>query len=776
MRFESVTAHAFGPFRNKTLTLAPAMNIIHGPNESGKSSWHAALHTALCGVKLRGPRTNQIREFESQRRPWQGADEWDVETVIALADRRRIELRQDLAARSGSASDADIAARDYLAEVEVDGMPDGSGWLGLDRASFLNIACVRQAEMRAVRERADSLQHALQKAANKADMDSTAGEALQLLADYRGNQIGSEKAPKRPRGLAMTSVSKAEGRLNDARKVFDEHLRKQREVRRLEEAVAEKQAQARAVQANEAEEAASRADHRLRSVRKLMHSVGDEPPIAIDDAALADRVAAAVAAWRNAPSPMQPAGDTLEDLICRKTDLMDEKAQVEGAKTRWRPAVGLLLPGLGLLAAAAWCLTVQVPSPPLPYAIGTSTAGLGAIWWAIARGRRRAKQDREERLSELAKEILDVEGKIDRRVDEDSAYKNATAQRESAWDELDRAAAAAGLPRTGPDEQVAALGDWQAERIQRLKRTAEQTKIWGKLQSLMAGSSLEEIEREAIAKRKEADALLVECDQTQLEAARLGADALAATQIAEREAREKLDNARGALDQFVEGMASLADAEDDLDAAKRRLHRLETLDEILETTIKFLEHAQERVHRDMARVLRSTLIDWLPKTTAGRYRECLVDPQDLTVELRDAQGHWRDADLLSHGTKEQIYLLLRLALCRHLVAEGESCPLILDDPVSGCDSQRRQSVLETLLAISTSAQVIVFTHDDDVLDWGHRHLSGDKNKVIELTSPDSQESSAEPLGTRIANRFRGIGLEAPFDELRGATIQPLDIS
>ena len=80
------------------------------------------------------------------------------------------------------------------------------------------------------------------------------------------------------------------------------------------------------------------------------------------------------------------------------------------------------------------------------------------------------------------------------------------------------------------------------------------------------------------------------------------------------------------------------------------------------------------------------------------------------------------------------------------------------------------------MAISTSAQVIVFTHDDDVLDWGRRHLSGDKNKVIELTGPEGGESPSEQLGTSIANRFRGVGLEAPFDELRGAIIRPLDIS
>jgi len=39
MRIRSVTAHAFGPLRNKTLTFADGMTVVVGDNESAKSSW-----------------------------------------------------------------------------------------------------------------------------------------------------------------------------------------------------------------------------------------------------------------------------------------------------------------------------------------------------------------------------------------------------------------------------------------------------------------------------------------------------------------------------------------------------------------------------------------------------------------------------------------------------------------------------------------------------------------------------------------------------------------
>ena len=49
MIISRVEATAFGPLRNETLVLAPGFNVIHGPNEAGKSSWFKATYAALAG-------------------------------------------------------------------------------------------------------------------------------------------------------------------------------------------------------------------------------------------------------------------------------------------------------------------------------------------------------------------------------------------------------------------------------------------------------------------------------------------------------------------------------------------------------------------------------------------------------------------------------------------------------------------------------------------------------------------------------------------------------
>ena len=771
MRFETVTAHAFGPFCDgRQLKLTPGMNVVYGANESGKSSLHAALQAGLCGVRHgKGPPTRQEKEFERRRRPWQGTGEWDVEVVIALANGRRIALRQNLAAKSGEAHDADLAGKDYSEEVIHDGTPDGARWMGLDRVSFLNTGCVRQADMLGIRDGAEHLQTVLQRAASKADQDATAAQALGQLEDYRKLRIGSLKAPTKPLRIAMKAVDSARNRLEDAKRSHAEYLDRQRTVKNLETEVQECRQRIQAVQALHAQRAASAAAHRLRLVHELRRRYAGPPRETIDDADVADQIAEAIGSWESAPTLPTPQGATCEQLESQRSTLVQEQRQLASAPTEQRPAATQVLVGVGLLVAAAGCFWVNTIELMFLGGIG-AVAGIGVVWWAIARGKRAAAEDHAAQLAALTKRLADLGGQItDRRAD-DWAYSNALQRHRDLQRRLQTAARAAGIQESSADAQVEALRRWQEARRERLARIGAETEGWGELQRQLAGQSLDEIEREASDKRAEADKLLSACEPAQLDAS--GAeDDMRRLLDAEVGAQGRLDKAQGRLQEFASALPSIADAEDDCEDAKRRLKHLRELDETLSKTIGFLTAAQQRVHRDIAGVLRDTLLEWLPRVTGGRYTDCRVDPQTLSVDVPTVHGDWRNAELLSHGTAEQIYLLLRLALCRHLVVDDEVCPLILDDPVSACDAERQRLILETLLAISASTQVILFTHADRVRDWGHRRLSPlDNCQVVELPSADPDQPR---LGTRIASRFRGGQLEAPFEELRGASIRSI---
>src|SRR5262249_8792506 len=87
MRFGVVRAEAFGGLSQQELRLTPGMTIVCGPNEAAKSTWHAALYAALCGMRRgRGQPRRADRAFEDRHRPWDNSSEWAVSAVVELDD------------------------------------------------------------------------------------------------------------------------------------------------------------------------------------------------------------------------------------------------------------------------------------------------------------------------------------------------------------------------------------------------------------------------------------------------------------------------------------------------------------------------------------------------------------------------------------------------------------------------------------------------------------------------------------------------------------------
>ena len=156
------------------------------------------------------------------------------------------------------------------------------------------------------------------------------------------------------------------------------------------------------------------------------------------------------------------------------------------------------------------------------------------------------------------------------------------------------------------------------------------------------------------------------------------------------------------------------------------------MSETLEATHVFLTQAKNRIFRDIAPFLADSVRKWLPTITMGRYVDARVDPNTLQVQVSDESGKWRQAALLSYGTAEQVYLLLRLAMTEYLTTPGEVCPLILDDITVQSDSRRKKRILDTLKIVSQTRQVIIFTQEDQVYDWACENLKEPDGWIVDL--------------------------------------------
>ena len=326
--------------------------------------------------------------------------------------------------------------------------------------------------------------------------------------------------------------------------------------------------------------------------------------------------------------------------------------------------------------------------------------------------------------------------KIEERRRQEREHTEAVAGVTAAEKGVAEAARLVGIEENIPDEQIEALRSWQDDRIVELGTADSEIEEWEELQRILGQYSLVELIGEVERLRTEARALSDEVgleDMAELVAPPTDAE----LRHAESEALESstaFNRAQSQLEVFVREMMDVAEAKEALVAAEGKYSRVRSLNHTLDLTISFLEQAEESVHRTVAPVLAKIVREWLPRVTDGRYTDCRVDPKKLAVEVATTNGRWQRAEVLSHGTAEQVYLLLRLALARHLASQ--SCPLILDDAVAASDRPRKLNLLETLLAVSESTQVILFTHEDDVCAWARGRLVGEPHKLIELDGPE----------------------------------------
>ena len=342
----------------------------------------------------------------------------------------------------------------------------------------------------------------------------------------------------------------------------------------------------------------------------------------------------------------------------------------------------------------------------------------------------------EERAqqAEAEQQRLGVEHRA--RLGVEEQLRTARKRHMEAADAVHTAAADAKVPaRRDVEALVPALREWKERQDCRLAKNRELTEHWDQLQRLLGNSSLETLR----ADTDRLESAVVEAtrglDPGLLERARgqtLNEQAISRHEQCAREAEQRFQKAIGELTEFEKSVPSLADAEDALSGAQTVEDRVKATAETVDKTMKFLRDAQERVHRTIAPQLRRSVQDWLPRVTADRYGKCWIDPASLEVEVAGADGERRRAALLSRGTAEQVFLLVRLAMARHLTKPSESCPLLLDDALAGSDSERKRAILETLLEISDSSQIILFTHEEDIRDWGRAHLDGANSRLIEL--------------------------------------------
>ena len=137
-----------------------------------------------------------------------------------------------------------------------------------------------------------------------------------------------------------------------------------------------------------------------------------------------------------------------------------------------------------------------------------------------------------------------------------------------------------------------------------------------------------------------------------------------------------------------------------------KIVNLKTLEKSMNLAKKLLQTAYEKMKNTVTPKFTENLSKNIHQITDGKYTNVMVqDDNGLVVELEN--GNYVEANRLSVGTIDQLYLSLRLSMTEDL--SSEKMPIILDEAFAYYDTKRLENILNYLANTYPDRQIILFT-------------------------------------------------------------------
>ncbi len=210
---------------------------------------------------------------------------------------------------------------------------------------------------------------------------------------------------------------------------------------------------------------------------------------------------------------------------------------------------------------------------------------------------------------------------------------------------------------------------------------------------------------------------------------------------AEQAVAEAVGQYRVVAQQHAEARTRLDQVDDSGKAAQAEAERQCALAEMAEVSGSFirarlqermLAHAIERFRERHQSPMLQAASGYFQALTQGSFDRLEVDWEQQVPVIAGVKGRQRvHVEAMSDGSRDQLYLALRLAALELQLDQGVVLPFIADDLLINADDQRSAAAFAALARLARKTQVIYFTH--------HHHLedvmlaaTGGQGKVLHL--------------------------------------------
>ena len=724
----------FGQLQGRTLELREGLNILQSPNESGKSTWCAFLASMLYGINSRERDRAGFIADKNRYAPWSGAamsGRLDCGTDLGELTLTRTTRRQTSPMGEFSA----VYAGTGDAVPDLTGRTCGETLLGVSREVFERSAFIRQSGLAVTQDA--GLERRIAALISAGEEDTSYTEA----ADALKKQLNRRRHNK----TGLLPALEAE---------LAETERQLAEIGALEGQLFQARAQAEELAAREASLTEELAAHdRWEAAQRRQ---------ALSGAETAAREAAerASALRRRAEEERLPENDTIARLRGAIVNLQTVRRSVEKARAERDEAMKALLKAEANLGESPFAgqtpdsarkeAQQAAPSDKVPGAVAVRELAIFFLFLAAAGGVFALLYARTSTLDlPLIRMVPWLLPGAAAAVVAGAGTYISRLYRTHTLEAMRHTALTKRFGTADPDA-ITAMADTYCKLYEAREaaqeavnaKTAAADTLYSSLSSNEQGILLE-VRRFAPAAFDipTADSLLRQCAVRRRELAEAETAArdarlrwevqsqqlpqaeeteLPAPPARSREAvtaelegtREALAAAKSAADRLTGRLHAVGDPAVLASVREEQLAQKEHLEgeyAALQMALEALDAANTTLQNRFSPELGRRAAEIFSGLTGGRYGGVVLDRSFRLSAEPAGEGVYREAELLSAGALDQLYLAVRLAICDLVLPPEKTVPIVLDDALANFDDSRCAAALRYLKEAARGRQILLFT-------------------------------------------------------------------
>ena len=681
MKIKNIKVNAYGNIENKDINLEEGINIIHGANESGKSTLLNYIISIFYGIS-RNKDGKALSDYEKYK-PW-NSNEFSGRISYKLENGEKYEIFRDFNKKNPKIYNDKL--EDISDRFETD-KKDGSKFfieqMGIDKQMYLSTVVSIQEEVRLDEKNQNMLIQKIANLAGTGEDNVSYKKALIKLQEKIRDEIGTNKTSQKPVNIIEKEIVEINNKIVETEKYrsrkYEIDAEKEQILSELKELEQQKQILQELQNSMKNEEETKnrleiREKNRKDNIAKINELTNQKNTINAEN----ERV-------QNAKNHLQDIikghKENIEKLNSEIEKIANEK---EETQEKEKPSISFIIITV-VLAIALICSIILIKNYIISGVLGVAIIA-NIVFYVINKNKQKVNK-----------------AKLREKINQEKQYKREKLENQK--------------------QQIIANINTTEKELE--KQEKEEKQVNSELSMLKGQIILLEKNNEKITEEIEQDnkAIKEESNKNKQQIIEKYKDKnindllyINDYQNYISKIEETINNNRIRIkgleieyNTIVPQLDEMVVLEEKLEADKEKLAELREKESIINIAIENLMDAYEEMKTTITPKFTKNLSESIQKISSNKYNKVTINDENGMI-IENNRGEYVEAIKLSTGTIDQLYLALRLSMIDEL--SKENLPIILDESFAYSDNNRLKNMLQYLTSDLNNHQTIIFTCTD----------------------------------------------------------------